>query len=64
MILSKRTRYAIVALARLAREYGRGPIQIREIAQKERIPRSFLENILLDLKKAGILGSNLGKAGG
>jgi Rrf2 family protein len=64
MILSKKTRYAIVALTRLAREYGNGPMQIREIAEEEKIPQSFLENILLDLKKAGILGSNLGKAGG
>jgi Rrf2 family protein len=64
MILSKKTRYAIVALARLAREYGKGPMQIREIAEGEKIPHSFLENILLDLKKIGILGSNLGKAGG
>jgi Rrf2 family protein len=64
MILSKKTRYAIVALTRLAREYGNGAMQIREIAEEEKIPQSFLENILLDLKKAGILGSNLGKAGG
>ena len=64
MILSKKTRYAIVALTRLAREYGKGPLQIREISETEKIPQSFLENILLELKKAGILGSNLGKAGG
>ena len=64
MILSKKTRYAIVALTRLAREYGKGPMQIREIAEEEKIPQSFLENILLDLKKIGILGSNLGKSGG
>ena len=64
MILSKKTRYAIVALTRLAREYGNRPIQIREIAVEEKIPQSFLENILLDLKKIGVLGSNLGKAGG
>jgi Rrf2 family protein len=64
MILSKKTRYAIVALTRLAREYGKGPMQIREIAEVEKIPQSFLENILLDLKKIGILGSNLGKTGG
>lgn len=64
MILSKKTRYAIVALTRLANEYGKGPIQIKEIAESEKIPRSFLENILLDLKKKGILGSNLGKSGG
>jgi Rrf2 family protein len=64
MILSKKTRYAIVALTRLAREYGKGPMLIREIAVEEKIPQSFLENILLDLRKTGILGSNLGKAGG
>jgi Rrf2 family protein len=64
MILSKKTRYAIVALTRLAREYGNGPVQIREIAEGEKIPQSFLENILLDLRKMGILGSKLGKAGG
>jgi Rrf2 family protein len=64
MILSKKTRYAIVALTRLAREYGNGPLQIRELAETEKIPQSFLENILLELKKLGILGSNLGKSGG
>jgi len=64
MILSKKTRYAMVALARLARDYGKGPVQIREISEKENIPRSFLENILLELRKMGILGSQLGKSGG
>jgi Rrf2 family protein len=64
MILSKKTRYAMVALARLASDYGKGPIQIREISEKEYIPRSFLENILLELRKMGVLGSQLGKSGG
>lgn len=64
MILSKKTRYAIVALTRLAKEFGNGPMQIREIAEEERIPQSFFENILLELKKIGVLGSILGKSGG
>lgn len=64
MILSKKTRYAMVALSRLARAYGNGPIQIKEISEQENIPRSFLENILLDLRKMGVLGSQLGKSGG
>ena len=64
MILSKKTRYAIVALTRLAIEYGKGPLQIREIAEAEMIPQNFLENILLELRKLGILGSKLGKSGG
>jgi len=64
LILSKKTRYAIVALTRLARDFGKGPILIRDIAQDEKIPQRFLENILLELKKLGILGSKLGKEGG
>jgi Rrf2 family protein len=64
MILSKKTRYAIVALTRLARDFGNGPIQIKIIAESEKIPQSFLENILLELRKMGILGSKLGKSGG
>lgn len=64
MILSMKTRYAMVALARLARDYGKGPVQIRKIAEEEKIPISFLENILLELKNSGILGSRLGKSGG
>jgi Rrf2 family protein len=64
MILSKKTRYAIVALTRLAKEYGTGPMQIRDLAEEEKIPQSFLENILLEMRKLGILGSKLGKSGG
>jgi Rrf2 family protein len=64
MILSKKTQYAIVALTRLAREYGNGPMQIKDIAEEEKIPQGFLENILLELRKLGILGSKLGKSGG
>lgn len=64
MILSMKTRYAMVALTRLARDYGKGPVHIREISEEEKIPLSFLENILLELKKEGILGSRLGKSGG
>lgn len=53
-----------MALTRLAREFGKGPVQIHEIAESERIPQRFLENILLELRKLGILGSKLGRAGG
>lgn len=63
-MLSKKTRYAMLALTKLAKEYGNGPIPISEIATSEKIPQRFLENILLEIKKMGILGSRLGKAGG
>ena len=54
----------MVALTRLAREYGKGPILISDIAKSEMIPQRFLENILLELKNHGVLGSKLGKTGG
>jgi Rrf2 family protein len=63
-MLSKKTRYAMVALTRLARDYGQGAILISELARSEKLPQRFLENILLELKKMGILGSKLGKTGG
>lgn len=64
-MLSKKAKYAINALVYLARHNkGAEPIQISTIAEKEHIPRKFLEAILLDLKNAGMLNSKKGKAGG
>jgi Rrf2 family protein len=63
-MLTQKTRYAISALVKLAAEYGNGPIQISHIAESEKIPKRFLESILLELKNNGYLGSKLGKNGG
>jgi Rrf2 family protein len=63
-MLSKKAKYAIHALVRLAKEYRKGPVLIREISEKENIPQKFLENILLELKNNGILSSKKGKGGG
>ena len=63
-MLSKKSKYAIHALLFLAREKKRGPILISEISESENIPKKFLEAILLKLRKAGILGSKMGKGGG
>ncbi|HNV52637.1 MAG TPA: Rrf2 family transcriptional regulator, partial [Tenuifilaceae bacterium] len=63
-MLSNKTRYAIVALKKLSAEYGKGSMQIGDIAESEGIPKRFLENILLEIKKLGLLGSKLGKNGG
>jgi Rrf2 family protein len=63
-MLSKKTQYSIYALVKLARERNKGPILIREIAESEKIPKKFLEAILLDLRNLGIIGSKKGKGGG
>jgi len=54
----------MLALTRLAKEVGNGAILISDIARSENIPQRYLEAILLDLKKLGMLGSKLGKSGG
>ncbi len=65
MKLSKRGEYGIKALIGLAQaDPANAVVRIRDIAERERIPVKFLEQILLTLKNAGILHSRLGVAGG
>lgn len=54
----------MLAMVKLAKEYGKGPVQISEISKSELIPQRFLESILLELKKSGFASSKLGKTGG
>ena len=63
-MLSKKSQYAFKALTYLTERFNDGPVLISEIAKKKKIPLKFLENILLELKKAGILDSKKGKGGG
>lgn len=63
-MLSKKTQYAFHALTYLAENQDKGPVLISEISQERQISLKFLENILLELKKAGVLGSKKGKGGG
>jgi Rrf2 family protein len=63
--LSKKTEYALRALAELAiRGQEEGHVQAQELARGEKIPVKFLEQILLSLKKAGIVQSRRGAGGG
>ncbi len=63
-MLSMKSQYAFKALIYLSEKFEKGPVLISEIADKKKIPLKFLENILLELKKAGILDSKKGKGGG
>ena len=63
-MLSHKAQYAFRALTYLVNKYDEGPVLISEIARKKKIPLKFLENILLELKHAGILESKKGKGGG
>lgn len=61
-MISQRAKYALRALLALAR--AGGVMQIADIAEGERIPRKFLEQILLDLKRRGLVASRRGARGG
>lgn len=63
-MLNKKTQYAFQALVYLAEHKDDGPSLIADIAKKKKIPLKFLENILLELRKAGMLESKKGKGGG
>jgi Rrf2 family protein len=62
--VSMKTRYALRALYALAADEAREPVLIADLATRERIPRKFLEAILLELRNAGLLQSKKGKGGG
>lgn len=64
MRISRKGEYALRAVTFLALNYGKSPVQIHEISRREKIPEKFLEQILLQLRRAGLLESKRGAHGG
>ena len=60
-MLSKKAQYAFHALSYLVERADEGPVLISKIAEEKGISQKFLEAILLELKRGGILGSKKGK---
>jgi Rrf2 family transcriptional regulator, cysteine metabolism repressor len=64
MKLTSRSEYALLAMVYLTRHRGEGYISVQTIAASQNIPRKFLEQIMLTLKRARYLRSAKGKGGG
>src|SRR5882757_6462571 len=64
MKLSLRGEYALRALLVLGQNYGEEVVRIQTISDQQNIPKRFLEQILNDLKSAGVVESKRGVAGG
>jgi Rrf2 family protein len=64
MKLSLRGEYALRALIVLGLNYGQSVVRIQAISDQQNIPKRFLEQILNDLKSAGVVDSRRGVAGG
>lgn len=64
-MLSKKSKYGLKAMLELAaEESGQRPIQASQLAERQRLPKKFLEAILLELTRHGLLQSKLGRGGG
>ena len=63
-MLSQKAKYALRAMLALAEAWEGEALQIADIAERHRLPKRFLEQILLDLKHHGLVMSKRGKNGG
>jgi len=61
--ITSKSRYAVVAMAELARS-GERPVPIKEVAERRGIPEQFLEQLFSTLRRAGLLTSHRGMKGG
>ena len=59
-----RTDYGVRAITDLAINYSRGLVQSKAIACRQRIPENYLDQLLTDLRKAGLIKSTRGPQGG
>ncbi|HBC95535.1 MAG TPA: Rrf2 family transcriptional regulator, partial [Clostridium sp.] len=64
MKLSTRGRYGLKAMYQLATHYGKGPIPLKQIADEENLSESYLEQLVSQLRKEGLLKSVRGAQGG
>jgi len=63
-VFSEKVNYGLSAIFEIAKNYYKGYIQIREIATAQNIPQSYLEQLLINLKRAGLVDSMRGAQGG
>lgn len=64
MKISMRTEYGLRVLVQLARHEGQGPLSLACIARDEKLPHAYLEQLVGDLRRAGLVHARRGQAGG
>ena len=64
MRLTAKSEYGLLALVFLAERDRQGPVSAREIAEEQRIPIKFLEQLLVTLRKCGLVTAQRGAHGG
>ena len=64
MKISTRSEYGIRVLLALARAEGQEPLSLTSVARSERLPHAYLEQLVADLRRAGLVSATRGQAGG
>lgn len=64
MRVSARELYGLRAMSEFARHFGQGPLSLAEVARSQGISQAYLEQIAIDLRRAGLLKSKRGALGG
>jgi Rrf2 family cysteine metabolism transcriptional repressor len=64
VILSTKGRYGLKIMYELALNYGNGPMPLKEVAQRQQLSETYLEQIIAHLKKGGLVTSIRGAQGG
>jgi Rrf2 family protein len=64
MRISSKSEYGVRALFELAQCYGQPPLQSSEIAERQHIPEAYLNQLLITLRKSGLVRSLRGPQGG
>lgn len=64
MKLSTRSTYGVRAMMALALQHGTGPVMVKEIAEQQNLPPTYLEQLMVLLKKASLVNATRGAKGG
>ena len=64
MRLSTKGEYGLLAIVDLALHSDQGPVQSFQVAERQHIPKQYLDQLMLSLKKAGLVESSRGRQGG
>jgi Rrf2 family cysteine metabolism transcriptional repressor len=64
MKISTRTEYGMRLLIQLARHEGDGPVSLAGIAKQEKLPHAYLEQLVAQLRRSGLVSATRGQSGG
>ncbi|HUS52208.1 MAG TPA: Rrf2 family transcriptional regulator [Candidatus Bathyarchaeia archaeon] len=62
--LTKKADYGIELMITLAKNYGQGPLSLRQVAKRKKLPFKFLEQLAILLREAGLIDAKEGRGGG